>query len=103
MVFLIVPSTNLSRDGPKNQACRIAMVSDFDPGTTVEAMRAANNDNVVKAQTINLLERAIVYSGNIPGTPEYWKATYHEFVAANFAQSYLFDKDINMFITCSLA
>jgi hypothetical protein len=78
-------------------------ISDFDPGTTVEDIRAANNDNAIRDQTIKLLERAIVYSGNAPGTPEYWKATYHEFVAANFARSYLFDKDINMFITCSLA
>jgi hypothetical protein len=73
-------------------------ISDFDPGTTVEDIRAANNDNAIRDQTIKLLERAIVYSGNAPGTPEYWKATYHEFVAANFTRSFCLTK----ISTCSL-
>ena len=77
--------------------------TDFDAGVTIEAIRRANDDDAVLAQTTKLLERAIVYSGNSPGTPEYWKATYHEFVAANFLRSYLFGEDINMFITGSLA
>ena len=77
--------------------------TDFDAGITMEAIRGANDDNAVLAQSTKLLERAIAHSGNSAGTPEYWKATYHEFVAANFLRSYLFGEDINMFITGSLA
>ena len=73
-------------------------ISDFNPGTTVKEIREANDDVAIRDQTVKLLERVIVHSGNAPGTPAYWKATYHEFLAANFAQLYLFTK----ISTCSL-
>jgi hypothetical protein len=49
------------------------------------------------------LEKAVIHSGNIPSTPAYWRSTYLELQATNFYQSYIEDKDVNMFVTGSLA
>jgi len=77
--------------------------SDFDPTTTIEEIKQATDEDTIRTLTQKLLEKALVHSGNQPGTSAYQKATYHEFIAHSFFQQYINNRGIDVFLTGSLA
>eukprot|EP00984_Skeletonema_dohrnii_P031047 scaffold23084_cov153-Skeletonema_dohrnii-CCMP3373.AAC.2 len=77
--------------------------SDFDPTTTIEQIKEATDEDTIRSLTQKLLEKALVHSGNQPGTSAYQKATYHEFIAHSFFQQYICGNGIDVFLTGSLA
>jgi hypothetical protein len=87
----------------QGQGQYLVNTSDFDPTTTINAIRTATDEDAVKKQTQKLLEKALVHSGNQPGTPAYMKSTYHEFCALTFFKQYIHHLDLDVFLTGSLA
>lgn len=67
-----------------------------------EIRDAPEGDPLTKV-TEKVLNSAQIHSSNIPGTPAYWRSTYHEMQATDFYFSYIEGEETNAFATGSLA
>ena len=101
--FSLVLYNHKLKNSLQSQARFVINSSEFDPTTTVQQIREAQDDDVVRTMTEKLVKKAHMHAANIPGTTPYWKSTRHEFKAANFYNSYIKNKDVSMFHTGSLA
>ena len=101
--FSLVLYNHKAKNYLHKQGQYLINTSEFDPTTTIEEIKNASNEDTVRKLTQKLLEKALVHSGNFPGTSGYQKATYHEFKAHSFYQQYINHKDIDFFLTGSLA
>ena len=90
----------------QQQGYYVVNTSGFDTTTTLETIRNAQangDDHTVANQIQEIVKKCHIHSGNIPGTPAYWKSTFYEFMANAFYQEYMLGKNITMFHTGSQA
>lgn len=90
----------------QQQGSYVLNTSGIDITTTLQTIREAQADGdnqTVEKQIQEIVKKCHIHSGNIPGTPAYWKSTFHEFKANAFYQEYMLGRNITMFHTGSHA
>ena len=87
----------------KNQVNKVGRyvlsMSEIEASTLVSEIKNAPNHEAFRNSLDRVIEKAQVHSGNVPGTPEYWKHTYFELRAVNFYYSYMDELDMSAFHT----
>jgi hypothetical protein len=103
--FALVLNNHKMKSQLQRQGQYVANTSDFDLAKTIQDFRDAPNKEhqQVKEAIHRLVKTTKVVSGNIVGTPQYWKSKFHEFRAKTFFNSYIKGNDISVFHTGSLA
>ena len=101
--FAIVLYNHKLKRQTQAQGRYVLNTSDIDPNVTVEELKNAGDDDAIQKQTENILRRAHIHSGNVQGTPAYWRAAFHEFMATIFFHSYITKEEYTSFHTGSLA
>ena len=101
--FSLVLYNHKLKNSLQSQARFVINSTEFDPTTTIEQIREAQDNDIVRVMTEKLVKKAHMHAANIPGTTPYWKSTRHEFKAVNHYNSYMLKKDVSMFHTGSLA
>jgi hypothetical protein len=103
--FALVLGNHKMKSQLQQQGRYVINTSDFDPTTTLDAIRNAptHDHQSIADQVQQIIKRAHIHSSNIPATPAYWKSAFYEFQARTFAASYLEETDISVFHTGSHA
>jgi hypothetical protein len=81
----------------------VVNTSDIDPNSTIEEIFSNTDDDRRKAAVDKVVNRAHCHSGNIAGTPRYWRNTFFEFEAVTQYHSHVLHREPSFFITNSLA
>jgi hypothetical protein len=81
----------------------VVNTSDIDPDTTIKDVFQDTDDERRKQAVEEVVNKAHCHSGNIVGTPRYWKNTFYEFEAVTQYHSHVLRREPSFFITNSLA
>jgi PIF1 helicase. len=82
----------------------VVNTSDIDPDSTIKEVFQNADDQTRKQAVERVVNQAHCHSGNIPGTPRYWKNTFFfEFEAVTQYHSHVLHREPSFFITNSLA
>ena len=83
--FSLVAYNNKLRTALSKQATFVYNTGDTDPNTTMQEIIDAEEENrQLRKYVDKMAEKKHIHLGNIPGTQQYMKSTYHEFEATAF-------------------